>query len=315
MSGPFDRPDDPDEVTLWAGRLRAWPANPPAPADDDATASTVADDLDDATVRSDAREPDDATVIARRADAVEEPDDATVIVRRVDAVEAPDDRTMTARGADLEAPPPDDATVVSVPPRSGDGSDAAASTVQRRPSGPASPIDDETVRRAPLNDETVRRAPVDDRTSVRAEALPDDTAPGRRATRSPAPVIGEPADDSTQPRRSPRGADDTHAGSRRARRAEAATDASPNRRSPDAGAAVREARVPAALQREAYDPRVDAPIRVERSVVPARPEPGRDPALVRPRTARRGAWRALLIGAAVVLLLAAAAAAAVLMLG
>ncbi len=57
MSGPFDRPDDPDEVTLWAGRLRAWPANPPAPADDDATASTVADDLDDATVRSDAREP------------------------------------------------------------------------------------------------------------------------------------------------------------------------------------------------------------------------------------------------------------------
>ncbi len=39
------------------------------PADDDATASTEADDLDDATVRSDAREPDDATVIARRADA------------------------------------------------------------------------------------------------------------------------------------------------------------------------------------------------------------------------------------------------------
>lgn len=261
MSGPFDRPDDPDEVTLWAGRLRAWPANPPAPADDDATASTEADDLDDATVRSDAREPDDATVIARRGEAVEESDDATVIARRAS-------------------------------------------------------VDDETVRRVPLDDETERRVLVDDRTSVRAEALPaDDTAPGRRATRSPAPAIGESTDDSTQPRRSPRGADDTHAGSRRARRAEAATDAFPNRRSPDAGAAVREARVPAALQREAYDPRVDAPIRVERSVAPARLEPGRDPALVRPRTARRGAWRALLIGAAVVLLLAAAAAAAVLLLG
>ncbi len=102
---PFRPPDDPDEVTLWAGRLRAWPANPPAPADDDATASTVADDLDDATVRSDAREPDDATVIARRADAVgprrrsevrradavEEPDDATVIARRAKADEEPDD--------------------------------------------------------------------------------------------------------------------------------------------------------------------------------------------------------------------------------
>ncbi len=206
--------------------------------------------------------------------------------------------TQTAR-AD-RAPPPDDATVA--PPRRS----TPVHVVGR---------DDETVRRVPLDDETVRRAPVDDRTSVRAEALPDDTAPGRRATRSPAPAIGESTDDSTQPRRSPRGADDTHAGSRRARRAEAATDASPNRRSPDAGAAVREARVPAALQREAYDPRVDAPIRVERSVAPARPEPGRDPALVRPRTARRGAWRALLIGAAVVLLLAAAAAAAVLLLG
>lgn len=277
MSGPFDRPDDPDEVTLWAGRLRAWPANPPAPDDDDPPASAEADDLDDATVRSDAREPDDATVIARRAEAVEEPDDATLIARRADPVEEPDDATVIAR--------------------------------------PAS-VDDETVRRVPLDDETERRVLVDDRTSVRAEALPaDDTAPGRRATRSPAPAIGESTDDSTQPRRSPRGADDTHAGSRRARRAEAATDASPSRRSPDTGAAVREARVPAAHQREAYDPRVDAPIRVERSVAPARPEPGRDPALVRPRTARGGAWRALLIGAAVVLLLAAAAAAAVLLLG
>ncbi len=121
---------------------------------------------------------------------------------------------MTARGADSEAPPPDDATVVSVP-----RVPATARTprihVWAPPIRPGSPIDDETVRRVPLDDETERRAPVDDRTSVRAEALPaDDTAPGRRATPSPAPAVGESTDDSTQPRRSPRGADDTHPGSR-----------------------------------------------------------------------------------------------------
>ncbi|KEP75802.1 hypothetical protein HR12_22825 [Microbacterium sp. SUBG005] len=86
-------------------------------------------------------------------------------------------------------------------------------------------------------------------------------------------------------------------------------------REPSVPGALREARVPTALQRESYDPRVDAPIRVERPVRPAPSEPRRDAALVRPRARRGSAWRALLIGAAVVLLLAAAAGAAVLFLG
>lgn len=287
MSGPFDRADDPDEVTLWAGRLRPWPANPPAAADggspaaadaddpDDATVRSHAEDLDDATVRSDVREPDDATVIARRADAVAEPDDETVIARRVDTAADADDRTVVAR--------------------------------------PAAP-------EAELDDATVRRAPVQERTARSPELLPvDDTEPGLRARRSSAPAVDESPDDSTRPRRAPDGVGDTQAGARRARRADAA-DASASRRSADAGpqavdGAVREARVPAALGREIYDPRVDAPIRVARSVPPARSGLRDDPALVRPRPARRGAWRALLIGTAVVLLLAAGAAAAVLLLG
>lgn len=287
MSGPFDRADDPDEVTLWAGRLRPWPANPPAAADggspaaadaddpDDATVRSHADDPDDATVRADVREPDDATVIARRADAVAEPDDATVIARRVDIAADADDRTVVAR--------------------------------------PAAP-------EAELDDATVRRAPVEERAARSPELLPvDDTEPGLRARRSSAPAVDESPDDSTRPRRAPGGVDDTQAGTRRARRADAA-DASASRRSVDAGpqavdGAVREARVPAALGREIYDPRVDAPIRVARSVPPARSGLRDDPALVRPRPARRGAWRALLIGTAVVLLLAAGVAAAVLLLG
>ncbi len=188
--------------------------------------------------------------------------------------------------------------------------DADDRTVVARPAAPE----------AELDDATVRRAPVQERTARSPELLPvDDTEPGLRARRSSAPAVDESPDDSTRPRRAPDGVDDTQAGTRRARRADAA-DASASRRSVDAGpqavdGAVREARVPAALGREIYDPRVDAPIRVARSVPPARSGLRDDPALVRPRPARRGAWRALLIGTAVVLLLAAGVAAAVLLLG
>ena len=57
MSGPYDVPDDPDEVTLWAGRLRAWPTRPSAPVD--------AEEIDEDTAVS-ARPAAGAVVVARR---------------------------------------------------------------------------------------------------------------------------------------------------------------------------------------------------------------------------------------------------------
>ncbi|SDO44644.1 hypothetical protein SAMN04487848_0935 [Microbacterium sp. ru370.1] len=269
MSGPDDRPDDPDEVTLWAGRLRAWPANPPADADEA--------DVDDSAVRSGDDEPDDATAIAHPATPVDEPDDATVIARRAAPADEPDDATVVAHRA-----------------------------------VPAAELDDDTVRRAPADEPTRRRG------EVATPPIDDDTEPGSR-TRRPSALV-EP-DDSTRPRTAPGDTDDTRAGSRRARRA-ASGEASSGGEEPATVAlgpavpgALREARVPSALQRESYDPRVDAPIRVERSVRPTLSAPRRDAALVRPRATRGSAWRALLIGAAVVLLLAAAAGAAVLLPG
>lgn len=67
MSGPSDVPDDPDEVTLWAGRLRPWPARPVSAGDDgdeidEDTAVSLRSGRADDTVRVVREEPSDATV-------------------------------------------------------------------------------------------------------------------------------------------------------------------------------------------------------------------------------------------------------------
>ena len=141
MSGRGDRPDDPDEVTLWAGRLRGWAAhNAPSTASsddggvDDATLrpgterprdaaaagpeDPPADELDDATLRSPSHdtvhEPDDATVVARPRGPVDEPDDATQLSPTRDTAHEPDDATILARPRGPEDEQ-GDATVVSRP--------------------------------------------------------------------------------------------------------------------------------------------------------------------------------------------------------
>ncbi|MDQ1112690.1 hypothetical protein QE418_002138 [Microbacterium testaceum] len=110
MSGPYDRAEDPDEVTLWAGRLRAWPT-PPAVEDDDETILTRRDAADDETVSA-TDAPADETVISRRIvpeddtlrSGAEAPADETVISRRI----VPEDDTLLSR---VEVP--DDETVIS----------------------------------------------------------------------------------------------------------------------------------------------------------------------------------------------------------
>lgn len=106
MSGPFDVPDDPDDVTLWAGRLRAWPT-PPA----DSTDTADSDDVDDDTAISSRNAPADDTVrVARDA-----PADDTVRVPR----DAPaDDTVRVPRPQPVPAAPEvlDDETVRVSPP-------------------------------------------------------------------------------------------------------------------------------------------------------------------------------------------------------
>ncbi|KTR96061.1 hypothetical protein NS220_03720 [Microbacterium testaceum] len=88
MSGSDDKPDDPEDVTLWAGRLRAWPAAPvPSTARDDGES--------DGNV--------DATLIARRRGPGRGPR------REDDAPEGEGDIDDTAPGGR----PPNDVTVRS----------------------------------------------------------------------------------------------------------------------------------------------------------------------------------------------------------
>jgi len=103
VSGPYDKPDDPEDVTLWAGRLRPWPApTAPSTTDDD-----VRDGIDDATVtaprgvaRHDEAIDDDDTVIVPRGRAGEGVADDTVIVSR----ERPDDTVALRRERAIDRP-------------------------------------------------------------------------------------------------------------------------------------------------------------------------------------------------------------------
>lgn len=180
MSGPYDVPDDPDEVTLWAGRLRAWPT-PPTPGDPDdidgdtaiSSRPAVADD----TVRVVRDAPVDDTVRVER----EEPTDDTVRVRRdrPDAdrgpgpADAPADETVRVtrdRSEPADAPPVDETTAPGR--RRGDGS------------SPATPVDADDEARTGDTAAGTRRA----RSRGRLEALDipsGDPVPAPRRARVP----------------------------------------------------------------------------------------------------------------------------------
>lgn len=303
MSGPGDRPDDPDEVTLWAGRLRGWAAHN-APS----TARSDDDGVDDATLRPGTDRARDVAAAGPEDLPVDELDDATLRSPSRDTVHEPDDATILARPRGPEDEP-DDATVVSRP----------------------APGDEPTIAVAPA------RAPLDEpdettRPRVAAHPRPEPVDELDETTRPRVAVTprAEAVDDDTVRREAPDDSGDTRAGTRRARRSAAAAAAAganadadadavaPGRPSPSGSRlpeATRDARVPVALEREIYRPRADAPVRVERSAPRPSAPPDRDAAAVRPRTTRRAAWRALLVGVAVVVVLAAVAVTAIVLLG
>ena len=190
MSGPYDRPDDPDEVTLWAGRLRSWPT--PAPAEDDELADETVlsrrDTPDDDTVRSAADVPEDETFVSRRtpgeessASRVDLADEATVVLRREATVEE-----SSASRVEL----PDDATVVS----------RREAPVEELSALPVELPDDETiVSRAELSVEDVARS-----LGISHREVLDDATIASPPARSALPGRAGPADDevgTTAPRR------------------------------------------------------------------------------------------------------------------
>lgn len=331
MSGPYDRPDDPDEVTLWAGRLRSWPT--PAPAEDDELADETVlsrrDTPDDDTVLSAADAPEDETFVSRRtpveessASRVELPDDATVVSRREAPVEElsalpvelPDDETIVSR-AELSAGEmsrsrvdlPDDATVVSHREVLDDATIASPPARSALP-GRAGPADDEVGTTAPRRAATAPPldAAVPDgarrsrSTSEAEDAVPDELT--RRRSSDP-----DPLDEATRARPAADVDDETASGSRRRRR-----EAAGGRTEPVVEGAVRDARVPDALATESYEPRREAPARVER-VAAVRAPSAPDVGTVRPR-ANRGAGRVIVLVAVIAVVLVASIVGAVLLL-
>lgn len=167
MSGPFDVPDDPDDVTLWAGRLRAWPTPPVESA-----ATDDPDDVDDDTAVSPRNAPADDTVRVLR----DAPADDTVRVPRPQPVpHAPE--------------VVDDETVRVAPPASSRG--PVESGI----------VDETTIpgrRRGVAPDDEASTDPDD-------EASTGDTAAGTRRARS-RPRVEEPEIPSGDPVPTPRGA-------------------------------------------------------------------------------------------------------------
>ncbi|WP_295790319.1 hypothetical protein [uncultured Microbacterium sp.] len=131
MSGPDDRADDADEVTLWAGRLRAWPTPQPS-----------GDEPDDDTVLSVPESAVDDTLMSRPADLVtDEATDAETTAPRGAAPSAPDAERLGAPGTD-------EATRPRRPIASGDDADTEAGSrrsrrqaAQPEPAAPTSPTD------------------------------------------------------------------------------------------------------------------------------------------------------------------------------
>lgn len=331
MSGPYDRPDDPDEVTLWAGRLRSWPT--PAPAEDDELADETVlsrrDTPDDDTVRSAADVPEDETFVSRRtpgeessASRVDLADEATVVSRRevpveepsASRVDLPDDETIVSR-AEVPAGEmsrsrvdlPDDATVVSHREVVDDATIASPPTRSALP-GRAGPADDEVGTTAPRRaatppplDAAVPDEATRSRSTPEAEGLVPDELTRRRSSDP------DPLDEATRARPAADVDDETASGSRRRRR-----EAAGGRTEPVVEGAVRDARVPDALATESYEPRRDAPARVER-VAAVRAPSAPDIGTVRPR-ANRGAGRVIVLVAVIAVVLVASIVGAVLLL-
>jgi len=191
VSGPFDVPDDPDDVTLWAGRLRAWPT-PPA----DSTDTADAHDVDDDTAISARNAPADDTIrVARDA-----PADDTIRVPRPavdEPVREPHEQPVPA------APEVVDDETVRVAPRPSPRGPVESGIVdettipgRRRGSAPAEAAPDDEASPAP--DAEASTNPDD-------EASTGDTAAGTRRARS-RPRVDEPEIPSGDPVPTPRGA-------------------------------------------------------------------------------------------------------------
>lgn len=237
MSTPGGPDDDVDDVTLWAGRLRAWPVVP------------ALDEGDDATVRS-----------ARPTPAADHEASEEVI--------DPVDDTLRVRPAARrsEAPP----TSMADPAPEQDAPDEDAPDEDTAPSRPTGSRAERRSREAGAIDAVSEAAGTD---TVAHAVEADDTTAGSR------PRAGEPAPP----------------------------------RIDDASGAVREARSPAALGREAYAPRADAPVRVARRAADPRPSTT-DAAAAHPRRTRGGA-RLLILLAVMVAVVAVAAVGVALLLG
>ena len=237
MSTPGGPDDDVDDVTLWAGRLRAWPVVP------------TLDEGDDATVRS-----------ARSTPAADDEASEEVI--------DPVDDTILLRPAARRSEAPPTSTADPAPER-----DAPERDAPHEDTAPSRSTGTRAERRAREADaiDAVSEAAGTDTVAHAVEV--DDTTAGSR------PRAGEPAPP----------------------------------RIDDASGAVREARSPVALGREAYGPRADAPVRVARRAADPRPSTT-DAAATHPRRTRGGA-RLLILLAVMVAVVAVAAVGVALLLG
>ncbi|WP_022878285.1 hypothetical protein [Microbacterium sp. B19] len=188
MSGPYDVPDDPDDVTLWAGRLRAWPTPPTAAPEtgddevDEDTAISVRPVADD-TVRVRRQAPSDDTVRVDRPAPVPAPADDTVRVDRPAPVPVPADDTVRV---DRPSPPIDETTApgrrrgADVAPAETSTADTEAGTRRARrspevpttelPSGDPAPRPREA--RVPAGDHELYRPRVDEAVRVTRAAPP-----------------------------------------------------------------------------------------------------------------------------------------------
>ena len=289
MSGPYDVPEDPDDVTLWAGRLRAWPTRPSAPAD--------ADEIDDDTAVSARLAPADDTVRSVR----DAPADDTVRSVR----DAPaDDTVRSVRDAPAEdtvrverdAPADDTGRSVRDAPADDTVQVRQVRTAPEPESVPSDVPADETVRVA-----RDRRVP----DTPGAADVEETTAPGRRRGAESAPPAPANTEDEVPP-------SDTAAGVRRSR--SRVRDETPEIPSGDPAPVPRAARIPAG-DHELYRPRADEAIRVTRALPPARPTDAPDAAEVRPRTPRRARIRGLVLAVTVVAVVVAAVTALFLLMG
>jgi len=313
VSGPYDKPDDPEDVTLWAGRLRPWPApTAPSTTDDD-----VRDGIDDATViarrgvaRHDDAIDDDDTVVVPRGRLGEGVADDTVIVSR----ERRDDTVAPRREPAIDRPV---AEVDAADVDAGEGESVEADPVEDTAPADRAAALDRTVRSSrPRAPQAPLEQDLDDTTAAargRAESL-DATAPGRRRAAGAGADLDGRADVAS--RRVGADVAAREAGTPAPPREPGAPASSPPadaHRPPREDARPREARVPRAEDADTYGPRRDEAIRVHRSAPVPRVDPDRDAALVRPKAPRRGAARPLVIGGTTVVVLAGALAAFVLL--